>query len=518
MGGLSGTLALVPEPVAAAAHFASFPGQSLRPGQALAVYDLGAGTFDCAVVGAVGAGGAGGAGGGGDGVGRYAVLAEDGLPDLGGLDVDQALAEHLGRQVSGRDPARWQRLLRPETVADRRAQRALREDVKAAKEALSRHQQAEVPLPEPFADALVTRSELEALIRPNLLRSVELLAATVRRAGLAPHALAGIYLVGGSSRIPLVGALISERLRIVPTSLDQPETAVAFGAHHVSPEGTDATGLRTGDVVPQHGSRQAVTPGARVTQPAYPGQPGGPPAARTGQPGHPSQPGQPVRAGQPPPRQPPGYSGSQPAGYPASGPPSRERRNRTVLLASLAVVLLAVAGVVAFVLVDRSAGASVPSAQDCLQHGDKDAEGFTTCLRQLAGAVAERHDCQPGTGGVALEQVAGVSVSCQLQPAASTGAAGAGYQVVYTHGNALISSQSVLDLWASATKNDRVEADWAGNGLRGRYVSTVDGGTGLLAFGVGDRPLYGMLVATGDDDLTPDQLADYFEQHVQPGT
>jgi hypothetical protein len=38
--------------------------------------------------------------------------------------------------------------------------------VKAAKEALSRHPQTEVPMPEPFTDVLVTRAELEALVRP----------------------------------------------------------------------------------------------------------------------------------------------------------------------------------------------------------------------------------------------------------------------------------------------------------------------------------------------------------------
>ena len=48
LAGMGSSLVLVPEPVAAAAHFASFPGQQLGPGQALAVYDLGAGTFDVA--------------------------------------------------------------------------------------------------------------------------------------------------------------------------------------------------------------------------------------------------------------------------------------------------------------------------------------------------------------------------------------------------------------------------------------------------------------------------------------
>ncbi|TVT51770.1 Hsp70 family protein, partial [Amycolatopsis rhizosphaerae] len=216
-------LHLVPEPVGAAAHFASFPGRTLAPGQALAVYDLGAGTFDVAVVGATQTG--------------FTVLAEDGLPDLGGLDVDQALMVHVGREVSHRDPQRWQRLLRPESTADRRARRALQEDVKAAKEALSRHPQTEVPMPEPFADVLVTRGELEALVRPSLLRSVELLSRMIAVAGLTPDRLAGIFLVGGSSRLPLVGSLIAEKLGVVPSSLDQPETAVALGAHQVSADG-----------------------------------------------------------------------------------------------------------------------------------------------------------------------------------------------------------------------------------------------------------------------------------------
>ena len=173
------------------------------------------------------------------------VLAEAGLPDLGGLDVDQALLEHVGRQVSIRDPGRWQSLLRPVSTGDRRAQRALREDVKAGKESLSRHPQTEVPLPEPFDDVLVTRVELEALIRPGMLRSVELLAGTIRSTGMTPDRLVGIYLVGGSSRIPLIATLIAEQLRVVPTSLDQPETAVALGAHHVPQEGIT---LRTSDI------------------------------------------------------------------------------------------------------------------------------------------------------------------------------------------------------------------------------------------------------------------------------
>ncbi|MDQ3403093.1 MAG: Hsp70 family protein [Actinomycetota bacterium] len=248
---LSKNVMLVPEPVAAAAHYASFDDKPIPAGQALAVYDLGAGTFDVAIVG-----------GSKDG---FTVLAEAGLPDLGGLDIDQALLEHVGGLVRARDPEAWGRLLRPQSTADRRLARALREDIKASKESLSNHPQTDVALPDPFGDVLVTRAELEQLIRASLVRSTELLAATVRSAGMDPLRLAGVYLVGGSSRIPLVATLINEGLRILPTSLDQPETAVALGAHHV---GNDGISLRTRDISdvapPSDQSRTtAITPPRR---------------------------------------------------------------------------------------------------------------------------------------------------------------------------------------------------------------------------------------------------------------
>ncbi len=207
---------LVPEPVAAAAHYASTGHRDTGP---IGIYDLGAGTFDCAVVGVSRQG--------------FAVLAEGGLPDLGSLDIDQALLVHIGRSVSHADPAQWQRLLRPQSTADRRARRALLQDVRDAKESLSRHPQTHVPMPEPFGDVLVSRDELEALVRPSLLRSAELLAETIHRAGLNPAQLAGVYLVGGPSRMPLLATLLGRQLGVVPTTQDQPETAVAFGLHHV---------------------------------------------------------------------------------------------------------------------------------------------------------------------------------------------------------------------------------------------------------------------------------------------
>src|SRR5947209_16064717 len=47
---------------------------------------------------------------------------------------------------------------------------------------------------------------------------------------MAPRDLVGIFLVGGSSRIPLAAHLIHTELQVAPTTLEQPETVVVEGA------------------------------------------------------------------------------------------------------------------------------------------------------------------------------------------------------------------------------------------------------------------------------------------------
>jgi actin-like ATPase involved in cell morphogenesis len=483
LAGIGASVVLVPEPVAAAAHFASFPGKALAPGQALAVYDLGAGTFDVAVVGATQNG--------------YVVLAEDGLPDLGGLDVDQALMVHVGREVSHSDPQRWQRLLRPESTADRRTRRALQEDVKAAKEALSRLPQTEVPMPEPFRDVLVTRGELEGLVRPAMLRSVELLARTLRGAGLTADRLAGIYLVGGSSRLPLVGSMIAEKLGVVPSSLDQPETAVALGAQHVARDGLS---MRTQNVEGQvaAGAPAYVPPGG-YHQPAYaaprPSFPAGPAPANF-----------------------PTYSlPSSPSSSPSSPAPAaslQKKRTKLWIGVAAAVVVLLAAGLTVFLT--SSSSVQTYSADQCRTPGQGDAQGLTGCLRQLAGKIAETGDCRPGMGNgpATPAHSLGVTSTCSAPGRA-------GSQVTYVQGTSAAELKQYTDGLLASVGGDRVEADWKGNALSGHYASAAGKTAAVLVFTVSDRPMAGFIyqVYSGDQGgaPTPGTLADYFEQSVQPG-
>ena len=209
-----GPLVLLPEPVAAAAHF----GTGLAPGAHVAVYDLGGGTFDAAVLRRTAAG--------------FALAGPPGgIDPLGGEDLDHLVYAHLGRALAAADPGAWEELSSSPERAWRRAAAELLAEARRAKEALSRDAAYRAYVPAPAdRDLRLTREELEDLVRPELARTVEELAATVAAAGLRPAQLAGLYLAGGQSRTPLVARMVAERLGQVPKVLDEPKAVVVLGA------------------------------------------------------------------------------------------------------------------------------------------------------------------------------------------------------------------------------------------------------------------------------------------------
>ncbi|WP_157601580.1 Hsp70 family protein, partial [Saccharomonospora halophila] len=246
---LAHEVALVPEPVAAAVYHATTfaPGEAVwdhsaerggGPGDTIAVLDLGGGTIDASVVRNL-------PGSARDHTG-FEVLATRGDPRFGGADIDQVLLDHVGSLVPEGARDAWDELVEGRSLAVRRRRRVLRHDVRGAKETLSRHAYTDVPLPSPFADAHVTRDDLERLIADPLERAVELTRSTAEAAGLRPRQLTALFLVGGSSRIPLVARLIHEHTGVLPTTLDQPETVVARGALRAVEVPSNHTGAVTG--------------------------------------------------------------------------------------------------------------------------------------------------------------------------------------------------------------------------------------------------------------------------------
>jgi len=188
---------LIAEPLAAATRLHAL---GVVPSRTpVAVYDLGSGSLDVAVVG--------------ERDGRLAVLVSDSRPELGGWALDRALLRLVLRRA---------RLVEP----DDRTLESLREDVRLARESLP-VESVDIPLPSPRTHVHVAGTELDAVLDPLLRRSVDALAEAVAAAGITDPM---VLLVGGVSRMPQCDVLIRQRLGTEPITLARREAAACLGA------------------------------------------------------------------------------------------------------------------------------------------------------------------------------------------------------------------------------------------------------------------------------------------------
>jgi actin-like ATPase involved in cell morphogenesis len=205
---------LVEEPVAAASAFRS---ERVTPGSMVAVYDLGGGTFDAAVLEATESG--------------FVVAGPPGGDDnVGGEEFDERLLAYVGEQVAAVEPDGWESLSYSDERRWRRAHSQLRDQVRLAKETLSISEQATVYVPGVDREILVTRAEFERLIADDVERTLDVLDGVIEAAGVTPEELTAVYPVGGSSRIPLVANRLMGRYGERVVTWDDPQAAVALGA------------------------------------------------------------------------------------------------------------------------------------------------------------------------------------------------------------------------------------------------------------------------------------------------
>lgn len=489
-GGATGTVQLLPEPVAAAAHFAGLPGQALVVSQTLAVFDFGGGTTDTAVVTRTAQG--------------WQVLAEAGLPDVGGRDLDQLLLEHVGRQVNTGGPEQqepWLALLRPADAASRRAARALADDTRAAKEALSRYPQADVPLPPPLPDVHVTRAELEELARPLLERAAALMSSTISVAGLRPGDLAGLYLVGGASRMPLVARVLSDRLGVLPVAVESPESSVVLGALAVPPQREITDPHTVGGVMPP--------------------KPAGPPLP------------------------PPPYLPARPADGRHAG------RRRRALLAALAVLGAVALGGAAWAASSLGDGNNPTGANSTTPGTPTSGEETTTASLPTDLSLPGGDPQPPPAQEVPLEQrnaafgsdaelreFAGPAVDRALNCADPRGSAKEIFglrsqvQCVYKLGDrpyyaTFMSSDSdqscdQLTQGLALTGTDRTDGEWSGGGRQGNLteitVTTTSATLDVLYYDDSGGKLCGLVEGEDDDPLPGSDLRAQWDTLIRPGT
>lgn len=217
----------VAEPQAAAVHYATQ--ERLEPGAIVAVYDLGGGTFDVAVLRKTDSG--------------FELIGQpEGIERLGGVDFDEAVFRHVTQSIGGSLGA-----LDPDDPVAQAAVSRLRDECVSAKEALSSDTEVSIPvlLPNVQTEVRLTRAEFEAMVRPALADTLVVLNRSLRSAGVTADGLHSVLLVGGSSRIPLVAQLASAELGR-PVALDvHPKHSVAMGAALLAGGGV---GLPAGDV------------------------------------------------------------------------------------------------------------------------------------------------------------------------------------------------------------------------------------------------------------------------------
>lgn len=208
---------LISEPVAAAVSYAT--AERIEPGELVGVYDLGGGTFDAAILRRTAEG--------------FEVVGRpEGIERLGGIDFDAAVLGHVSRSLGGALED-----LDPDDPAAMAAVARLRADAVDGKEALSADTDITIPvlLPNIQTEVRLTRTEFEQLIRPSLVDSLDAMQRAFRTAGLDANDVSKVLLVGGSSRIPLVGQMVASELGR-PVAVDaHPKHAIALGASLAAP-------------------------------------------------------------------------------------------------------------------------------------------------------------------------------------------------------------------------------------------------------------------------------------------
>ncbi|MEV4133787.1 Hsp70 family protein [Dactylosporangium sp. NPDC049742] len=126
---------------------------------------------------------------------------------------------------------------------------------------MSRHPQADLYVPLADTGLHLTREEFDKIARPLIERTVEVTVATLQASRVPREEIAGVFLVGGSSRVPLAATMLHQALGIEPTVTEQPETVVAAGSlragAHSAPAPVDATTAVVED--PPMPDRQSVT-------------------------------------------------------------------------------------------------------------------------------------------------------------------------------------------------------------------------------------------------------------------
>ncbi|MFL6436058.1 MAG: Fe-S protein assembly chaperone HscA [Terriglobales bacterium] len=214
-------LRLVNEPTAAALAY----GLDKQKDGIVAVYDLGGGTFDISILKLH------------DGI--FEVISTNGDTHLGGDDIDNLLITIALDDIAGD--------LKVDLRRNGEAVQAIRMAVIDAKIALSSQSSVKLDIGLPDGKRYqreITREQFEQLVEPVVQKTIAPCKQALADAKLKPEDINEVVLVGGSTRIPRVRALVKELFRREPHVELNPDEVVALGAAvqaHILAGGSKAT-------------------------------------------------------------------------------------------------------------------------------------------------------------------------------------------------------------------------------------------------------------------------------------
>ena len=183
----------------------------------IAVYDLGGGTFDISIMDL------------GDGV--FEVLSTNGDTHLGGDDFDQVIIDWLAAEFASENGG-------IDLKKDPMALQRLKEAAEKAKIELSSQTSTEINLPyimpvDGMPKHLVktlTRAKFEQLADSLIQKTIEPCRKALQDAGISASDINEILLVGGSTRIPAIQAVVEKFFGKAPNKSVNPDEVVAMGA------------------------------------------------------------------------------------------------------------------------------------------------------------------------------------------------------------------------------------------------------------------------------------------------
>ncbi|KIY96078.1 heat shock 70kDa protein 5 [Monoraphidium neglectum] len=201
---------IINEPTAAAIAY----GLDKKGGEKnILVFDLGGGTFDVSILTIDN--------------GVFEVIATHGDTHLGGEDFDQRVMEYFIKLIKKK--------YSKDITGDARALQKLRREAERAKRALSSQHQVRVEI-ESLAEGVdlsepLTRARFEELNNDLFRKTLGPVRKAMEDAGLKKSELDEVVLVGGSTRIPKVQALLKDYFDgKEPNKGINPDEAVAYGA------------------------------------------------------------------------------------------------------------------------------------------------------------------------------------------------------------------------------------------------------------------------------------------------